>query len=42
MNFLARLTEKGTQSEGDISLFLDGEIQSVSIDEGVIQVGGAG
>lgn len=41
MNFLARLTEKGTQSEEDISLFLNGEIQSVSIDEGVIQVGGA-
>lgn len=42
MNFLARLTEKGTQVEGDISLFLDGEIHNVSIDEGVIQVGGAG
>lgn len=42
MNFLARLTEKETRREEDISLFLNGEIQSVSIDEGVIQVGGAG
>lgn len=42
MNFLARLTEKGARSEEDISLFLNGEIQSVSIDEGVIQVGGGG
>lgn len=37
--FLGRLAERG-RAAGQISLFMNGAIQSVSLDEGVIQVGG--
>lgn len=37
--FLGKLAERG-RAAGQISLFMNGAIQSVSLDEGVIQVGG--
>ncbi len=40
--FLGRLAGRGRTDEGQISLFINGKIQSVSIDMGVIQVGGGG
>jgi hypothetical protein len=42
MNFLAQLTEESSRKEAEIKFFLKGELQSVAIDENVIQVGGAG
>lgn len=39
-NFLGRIAEQSGASDGEISLFLDRRLRSVSIDEGVIQVGG--
>ena len=39
-NFFGRLAEKRAGNGSDISLFLHGKIYSVSIDDGVIQVGG--
>jgi hypothetical protein len=38
--FLGRLTSQGKTDSSDITLFMDGKIQSISIDMGVIQVGG--
>lgn len=38
--FLGRLAERGRADDGQISLFMNGKVQSVSIDLGVIQVGG--
>ena len=40
-NFLARLCESDPTKQSDIKVIVDGEIQSVSIDVGVIQVGGS-
>ena len=40
-NFLARLCENDPTKQSDIKVIVDGEIQSVSIDDGVIQVGGS-
>ena len=40
LNFLGRIAEGDDQGDGDISLFINGEIRSVSIDDDVIQVGG--
>lgn len=39
--FLARLAAKGTVEGSEITLFMEGKVQSVSIDMGVIQVGGS-
>ena len=39
-NFLGRLSEKSEGSHEGINLFLNGAMHSVSIDEGMIQVGG--
>ena len=40
MNFLGRLAEQGAAREQDIDLSIRGELRSISIDQGVIQVGG--
>lgn len=40
--FLGKLAEFGRSSDGQISLFLNGRVHTVSLDEGVIQVGGGG
>jgi hypothetical protein len=40
-NFLARLCESDPTKQSDIRVIVDGTIQSVSIDDGVIQVGGS-
>ena len=42
MTFLARLAESAGDRDQEISLFLHGSLRSVSIDNGVIQVSGAG
>lgn len=42
MNYLAQLTEESSRRDAEIKFFLKGEVQSVAIDENVIQVGGAG
>jgi hypothetical protein len=39
-NFLARIAEKGKSEDGQINLFMSGQIYSVSIDEDIIQVNG--
>ncbi|MCG9703217.1 ATP-binding protein [Vibrio natriegens] len=39
--FLGSLTRQQSAENGDISLFIQGKLRSVSIDEGVIQVGGS-
>jgi len=38
--FLGKIAESGRSSDGQISLFIDGRVHTVSLDEGVIQVGG--
>jgi len=40
-NFLGHLAEMRTSDGGEINLFLDGSVHSVSIDEGMLQVGGS-
>ncbi|WP_339781861.1 hypothetical protein [uncultured Thalassospira sp.] len=39
-NFLARLAERGQKQPDEINLFIRGAVHSVSIDNGIIQVGG--
>jgi hypothetical protein len=39
-NFLARIAEKGKSEDGQINLFMAGQIFSVSLDENIIQVNG--
>ena len=39
-NFLARIAEKGRSEDGQINLFMSGQIYSVSLDEKIIQVNG--
>jgi hypothetical protein len=39
-NFLGRLAERGVRSNESISVSIHGELRSISIDQGVIQVGG--
>lgn len=39
-NFLARIAEKGRSEDGQINLFIAGQIFSVSLDEDIIQVNG--
>jgi len=39
-NFLARIAEKGRSEDGQINLFMSGQIFSVSLDEEIIQVNG--
>jgi len=38
--FLGRLAESGSDQDQDIDLFLHGALRTVSIDDGIIQVGG--
>lgn len=38
--FLGRLAAQGSSADSQIQLFMDGKVQSVTIDMGVIQVGG--
>ena len=38
--FLGRLEASGSATQQDIRLFINGHMHSVSIDQGVIQVGG--
>lgn len=38
--FLGKLAEKGRSNDGQISLFMNGKVHSVSLDMGVIQVSG--
>jgi hypothetical protein len=40
MNFLGKIAERSNGSNDRILLFLDGKTHNLSIDEGVIQVGG--
>lgn len=40
--FLGKLAEVGRSTDGQITLFLKGLVHTVSLDEGVIQVGGGG
>jgi hypothetical protein len=40
--FLGKIAERGRGIDGQISLFIDGKVNSVSIDIGVIQVSGGG
>lgn len=40
--FLGKIAEKGASSDGQISLFIEGSIQTISLDEDVIQVSGGG
>lgn len=42
MNFLAQLSEESNRRDAEIKFFMKGELQTVAIDENVIQVGGAG
>jgi hypothetical protein len=42
MNFLAQLSEETNRQDAEIKFFMNGELQTVAIDENVIQVGGAG
>ncbi len=40
--FLGKIAEMGQSHDGQISLFIDGRIQTISLDEDVIQVSGGG
>lgn len=40
--FLGKIAELGQSPDGQISLFIDGRIQTISLDEDVIQVSGGG
>jgi hypothetical protein len=38
--FLGKIAERGRARDGQISLFLNGKVHTVSLDEGAVQVGG--
>lgn len=39
--FLGSITQQHVSEEGNIPLFINGKMRSISIDEGVIQIGGS-